>query len=147
MEIRYYLDGKIIFSYDNDVFPTDEDYYNVQELFIRPLGDKVYEKYYQKQLVQQVLESILKKDAIVFQEYCNIKPLIVDENLSVEYLDDDETLLKNLMREKLNSAEFETFTELLNKASDEAWKKEMKFLADEGNMKEHFWKEHVKDNK
>ena len=49
MEERYYLDGKCIFSYDMDVFSSDEDYTNVNELFIDPIRDEVYKKYYEKQ--------------------------------------------------------------------------------------------------
>ena len=29
MEIRYYVDGKCILSYDDDVFSTDDDYTNI----------------------------------------------------------------------------------------------------------------------
>lgn len=61
MEKRYYIDGKCVLSYDDDVFSTDDDYTNIKELFIYPAVDKVYVKYYEKQLVQQVLEKTLKK--------------------------------------------------------------------------------------
>ena len=53
MEKRYYIDGKCVLSYDDDVFSTDDDYTNIKELFIYPAVDKVYVKYYEKQLVQQ----------------------------------------------------------------------------------------------
>ena len=62
MEKRYYIDGKCVLSYDDDVFSTDDDYTNIKELFIYPAVDKVYVKYYEKQLVQQVLEKTLKKN-------------------------------------------------------------------------------------
>lgn len=58
---RYYIDGKCVLSYDDDVFSTDDDYTNIKELFIYPAVDKVYVKYYEKQLVQQVLEKTLKR--------------------------------------------------------------------------------------
>ena len=50
MEKRYYIDGKCVLSYDDDVFSTDDDYTNIKELFIYPAVDKVYVKYYEKQL-------------------------------------------------------------------------------------------------
>ena len=51
MEKRYYIDGKCVLSYDDDVFSTDDDYTNIKELFIYPAVDKVYVKYYEKQSV------------------------------------------------------------------------------------------------
>ena len=66
MEKRYYIDGKCVLSYDDDVFSTDDDYTNIKELFIYPAVDKVYVKYYEKQLVQQVLEKTLKKNDSIF---------------------------------------------------------------------------------
>ena len=36
MEKRYYIDGKCVLSYDDDVFSTDDDYTNIKELFIYP---------------------------------------------------------------------------------------------------------------
>ena len=41
MEKRYYIDGKCVLSYDDDVFSTDDDYTNIKELFIYPAVDKV----------------------------------------------------------------------------------------------------------
>ena len=79
MEKRYYIDGKCVLSYDDDVFSTDDDYTNIKELFIYPAVDKVYVKYYEKQLVQQVLEKTLKKNDSIFNTYCAIKELIKDE--------------------------------------------------------------------
>ena len=32
MEKRYYIDGKCVLSYDDDVFSTDDDYTNIKEL-------------------------------------------------------------------------------------------------------------------
>ena len=66
MKKRYYIDGKCVLSYDDDVFSTDDDYTNIKELFIYPAVDKVYVKYYEKQLVQQVLEKTLKKNDSIF---------------------------------------------------------------------------------
>ena len=104
MEKRYYIDGKCVLSYDDDVFSTDDDYTNIKELFIYPAVDKVYVKYYEKQLVQQVLEKTLKKNDSIFNTYCAIKELIKDEPISVDYVQSEEdTLLKNLMRKNLNS--------------------------------------------
>lgn len=42
MEIRYYVDGRCILSYDDDVFSTDEDCTNFREMFVFPVADKVY---------------------------------------------------------------------------------------------------------
>lgn len=141
MKKSYYLDGKCIFSYDDDVFSSDEDYTNVMELFIHPICDKVYEKYYQKQLVQQVLEKILRKNDSVFRAYCDIKPLIESENISVDYIqeDENETLLKKLMNEKLNFDEFAEFEVLLAEAGAVAGNEEIKFLSCYTSMKDHFW--------
>ena len=58
MEKRYYIDGKCVLSYDDDVFSTDDDYTNIKELFIYPAVDKVYVKYYEKQLVHQATFQI-----------------------------------------------------------------------------------------
>lgn len=143
MEERYYLDGKCIFSYDMDVFSSDEDYTNVNELFIDPIRDEVYKKYYEKQLVQPILEKVLSKNDAVYKVYCDIKPLIENEEISVEYIQDDEdTLLKTLMKEKLNSDEFMNFEELLNEAGNTAFIEEMNFLADRNSMNEHLWTEY-----
>ena len=49
MEKRYYIDGKCVLSYDDDVFSTDDDYTNIKELFIYPAVDKVNVKYYEKE--------------------------------------------------------------------------------------------------
>ena len=143
MEERYYLDGKCIFSYDMDVFSSDEDYTNVNELFIDPIRDEVYKKYYEKQLVQPILEKVLSKNEAVYNVYFDIKPLIENEEISVEYIQDDEdTLLKTLMKEKLNSDEFMNFEELLNEAGNTAFIEEMNFLADRNSMNEHLWTEY-----
>lgn len=143
MEERYYLDGKCIFSYDMDVFSSDEDYTNVNELFIDPIRDEVYKKYYEKQLVQPILEKVLSKNDAVYKVYCDIKPLIENEEISVEYIQDDEdTLLKTLMKEKLNSDEFMNFEELLNETGNTAFIEEMNFLADRNSMNEHLWTEY-----
>ena len=115
MEKRYYIDGKCVLSYDDDVFSTDDDYTNIKELFIYPAVDKVYVKYYEKQLVQQVLEKTLKKNDSIFNTYCAIKELIKDEPISVDYVQSEEdTLLKNLMRKNLNSDEYVEFEKLLD---------------------------------
>ena len=92
MEKRYYIDGKCVLSYDDDVFSTDDDYTNIKELFIYPAVDKVYVKYYEKQLVQQVLEKTLKKNDSIFNTYCAIKELIKElwrttVHLPIEYFD------------------------------------------------------------
>ena len=113
MEKRYYIDGKCVLSYDDDVFSTDDDYTNIKELFIYPAVDKVYVKYYEKQLVQQVLEKTLKKNDSIFNTYCAIKELIKDEPISVDYVQSEEdTLLKNLMRKNLNSDEYVEFEDI-----------------------------------
>lgn len=129
MEIRYYIDGKCILSYDEDVFSSYEDHRNICELLIFPVADKVYEKYYQKQLVQQVLENTLKKNDRVYKAYCDIKKIMNNEIISVEYLQEDaDTLLRRLMREKLSSDEYVVFEELLEEAGFSAWKEEMGFF-------------------
>ena len=56
MEKRYYIDGKCVLSYDDDVFSTDDDYTNIKELFIYPAVDKVYVKYFEKQDMHTNLE-------------------------------------------------------------------------------------------
>lgn len=130
------------------MFSTDEDYENIMELFIDPLRDKVYEKYYQKQLVQQVLEDVLKKDDEIFKVYCENKPLIENEDISVSYIDEkDETLLKHLMRERLDDNVFMAFEKLLDKAGEKVLKTELEFLAEEFCMAEHFWVEYNSENK
>lgn len=142
MEKRYYLDGKCIFSYDDEVFSSDEDYKNIMELFIDPIREMVYEKYYQKQLIQHILEKVFKENAAVFHAYCDVKTLIENEDISVEYIqDDDETLFKSLMREKLDSDEFRSFEALLVNAGDLAFNEEMSFLSSRSSMTEHFWVE------
>ena len=142
MEIRYYLEGKCILSYDDDVFSTDEDWTNFKEMFVSPVGDKVYEKYYEKQLVQQVLERTLEKKDLIFNTYCDIKELIKDEMISVAYIQSDEdTLLKRLMREKLNGEGYADFEKLLYEAGMSAWKEEIDFLASGEGMLEHIWYE------
>ena len=143
MEVRYYLDGKCYFSYDNAVFSSDEDYYNIMELFIDPIHDEVYKKYYQKQLVQQMLEKVLKSNDLIFQRYCGIKSLIENEDISVDYIhEEDETLLKKLMREKLSIEEFAIFEELLFEAGNVAFQEELKFLSEKNSMIEHLWVEY-----
>lgn len=140
MEIRYYLDGKCVFSYDDNIFSTDEDYINIIELFIDPVRDMVYKKYYEKDFVLQRLEKVLKENDVVFQIYCEIKPLIENEEIDVDYLQDcEETLLKKLMRDKLSSNEFENFIELLDTAGKIVDYEERKFLVDMSSMSEHFW--------
>ena len=140
MENRYYLYGKCIFSYDDDIFSSDAYHELIVEEFIYPIADNVYKKYYEKQLVQQALEDILKENDIIFQAYNEIKPLIENEKMSVAYiLDDDETLFKRLMREKLNADDFSAFEKLMEKAGIAAWNKEMDFLMDQSCMIEHFW--------
>ena len=111
MKIRYYLEGKCIFSYDDEVFSSDEYHEMIEEWFIDPVRDKVYKKYYQKRLVQQVVENVIKRNNVVFQVYCDIKPLLENEDISVEYVQDDDTLIKRLMKEKLNSDEYAIFEE------------------------------------
>lgn len=77
----------------------------------------MYVKYYEKQLVQQVLEKTLKKNDSIFNTYCAIKELIKDEPISVDYVQSEEdTLLKNLMRKNLNSDEYVEFEKLLDEA-------------------------------
>ena len=48
--------------------------------------DKVYIKYYEKQLAQQVLEKTLKKNDSIFNTYCAIKELIKGESMGVDYV-------------------------------------------------------------
>ena len=140
MEIRYYVDDKCILSYDDDVFSTEEDWTNFREMFVFPVAEKVYEKYYEKQLVQQALEESLKKNELIFSTYYDIKESIQDEKISVEYIQSDEdTLLKRLMRDKLNSDEYDDFKKLLDEAGNNAWKKEIDFLGTRGGMIEHIW--------
>lgn len=142
MEIRYYVDDKCILSYDDDVFSTEEDWTNFREMFVFPVAEKVYEKYYEKQLVQQALEEILKKNELIFSTYCDIKESVQDEKISVEYIQSDEdTLLKRLMRDKLNSDEYDDFEKLLDEAGNNAWKKEIDFLGTGDGMVEHIWRE------
>ena len=65
-----------------------------------------------------------------------------NEEISVEYIQDEEdTLLKALMREKLNSDEFLNFEKLLNETGNTAFVEEMEFLADRNSMNEHLWEE------
>ena len=145
MEIRHYVDGKCILSYDDDVFSTDEDRTIFREMFVFPVAEKVYEKYYEKQLVQQVLERTLKNNDTIYITYCDIKTLIKNEAMSVEYIQSDEdTLLKKLMREKLNSANFE---KLLNEAGNSAWKEQIDFLGSGDGMIEHIWSEFGTDKR
>lgn len=141
MKIRYYLEGKCIFSYDDEVFSSDEYHEMIEEWFIDPVRDKVYKKYYQKRLVQQVVENVIKRNNVVFQVYCDIKPLLENEDISVEYVQDDDTLIKRLMKEKLNSDEYAIFEELLEEAGNAAWKEEIDFLSSRSSMLEHFWVE------
>ena len=140
MEIRYYVDDKCILSYDDDVFSPEEDWTNFREMFVFPVAEKVYEKYYEKQLVQQALEESLKKNELIFSTYYDIKESVQDEKISVEYIQSDEdTLLKRLMRDKLNSDEYDDFEKLLDEAGNNAWKKEIDFLGTRGGMIEHIW--------
>ena len=148
MEIRYYVDGKCILSYDDDVFSTDEDWTNFREMFVFPVAEKVYKKYYEKQLVQQVLERTLKKIDLIFNAYCDIKQLIKAEMMNVEYVQSDEdTLLKKLMREKLSSDEYVNFEKLLDEAGNSAWKEEIDFWGLGDGMIEHIWCEHGADKR
>lgn len=148
MEIRYYLDGKCILSYDNDVFSTDDDWTNFKEMFVFPVAEKVYKKYYEKQLVKTVLERTLKKTDVIFNAYCDIKKFIEDEKMSVESIQSDEdTLLKRLMREKLNSNEYNDFEKLLDEAGNSAWKEEINFLGLGDGMIEHIWSEYGTEKK
>ena len=141
MEKRYYIDGKCIFSYDDDMF-SDEEISNIKEMIIDPIADKVYEKYYEEQLVQQILENTLKKNDAIFKVYCDIKKFMNNEKVNVEYIqEDDDTLLKRLMREKLNSDEYVAFEELLDEAGIVAFKEEMEFLGNNASMIEHYWME------
>lgn len=121
---------------------------NFREMFVFPVEEKVYEKYYEKQLVQQALEEILKKIELIFSTYCDIKESVQDEKISVEYIQSDEdTLLKRLMRDKLNSDEYDDFEKLLDEAGNNAWKKEIDFLGTRGGMIEHIWCEHGIDKR
>lgn len=147
MEKRYYLDGKCIFSYDNEVFSSDEDRSNIYELLIDPIFDEVYKKYYEKQFVLPFLENTLKENDVIFQSYEDIKHLLANEHVCVEYIETEETLLKSLMREKLSDAEFTIFEELLAKAGDVAFKEEMNFLCNREFMIEHFLVEWGSDRK
>ena len=148
MEIRHYVDGKCILSYDDDVFSTDEDRTIFREMFVFPVAEKVYEKYYEKQLVQQVLERTLKNNDTIYITYCDIKTLIKNEAMSVEYIQSDEdTLLKKLMREKLNSDEYANFEKLLNEAGNSAWKEQIDFLGSGDGMIEHIWCEYGIDKR
>ena len=82
------------------------------------------------------------KNDVVYKAYCDIKPLIENEEISVEYIQDEEdALLKALMREKLNSDEFLNFEKLLNETGNTAFVEEMEFLADRNSMNEHLWEE------
>ena len=87
------------------------------------------------------MEKTLIKNDSVFQVYCDIKPLIENEKLSVEYIQEDEqeTLFKRLMKERLNSDGFVKFEELLDEAGRIAWTEEMSILGDYDTMKEHYW--------
>ena len=148
MEKRYYIDGKCVLSYDDDVFSTDEDCTNIKELFVYPSADKVYVKYYEKQLIQQALEETLKKNNSIFNTYCAIKELIKDEPLSVDYVQSEEdTLLKKLMRKKLNSDEYIEFEKLLDEAGMNAWREEADFLVKGDGMIEHIWCEYGIDKR
>ncbi|MBQ8038518.1 MAG: hypothetical protein IJ274_01345 [Lachnospiraceae bacterium] len=139
---KFYLDGKCILSYDAEVFSSDEDYCNIMELLIHPLATKVYQKYYQKELVEKFLEQTLKENDVIYQVYSEIKSLIEKEDLSVEYLqEENETLLTSLMRERLDDKQFADFEKLYEKAGTVAWNEEMKFLGDYHSMAEHFWNE------
>ena len=143
MEIRYYVDGKCILSYDDDVFSTDEDWTNFREMFVFPVADKVYKK-----LVQQVLERTLKNNDTIYITYCDIKTLIKNEAMSVEYIQSyEDTLLKKLMREKLNSDEYANFEKLLNEAGNIAWKEQIDFLGSGDGMIEHIWSEFGTDKR
>ncbi len=57
------------------------------------------------------------------------------------------TLLKRLMRDKLNSDEYDDFEKLLDEAGNNAWKKEIDFLGTRGGMIEHIWCEHGIDKR
>ena len=91
-------------------------------------------------MVQQALEESLKKNELIFSTYYDIKESVQDEKISVEYIQSDEdTLLKRLMRDKLNSDEYDDFEKLLDEAGNNAWKKEIDFLGTRGGMIEHIW--------
>lgn len=50
----------------------------------------------------------------------------------MEYIQSDEdTLLKRLMRDKLNSDEYDDFEKLLDETGNNAWKKEIDFWGQE----------------
>ena len=92
-------------------------------------------------MVLQVLEKTLIKYDSIFKAYCDIKPLIENEKISIEYIQEDETetLFKRLMNEKLNFDDFMKFEELLDEAGSIAWTEEYNFLKDTTSMNEHFW--------
>ena len=113
-----------------------------------PAVDKVYVKYYEKQLVQQVLEKTLKKNDSIFNTYCAIKELIKGESMGVDYVQTEEdTLLKNLMRKNLNSDEYVEFEKLLDEAGINAWREQVDFLGRGDGMIEHIWCEHGIDKR
>lgn len=108
----------------------------------------MYEKYYEKQLVQQVLEKTLKKNDSIFNKYCATKELIKDESISVDYVQSEEdTLLKNLMRKNLNSDEYVEFKKLLDEAGINAWREQVDFGGLGDGMIEHIWCEHGIDKR
>lgn len=144
MENRYYLYGKCIFSYDDDMFSSDAYHELIMEEFIHPIADNVYKKYYEKQLIQQTFEKVFKEDDIVFQVYCDIKPLIENEKFSGDYDD----YIENLMREKLNFYKYENFEELQQKMILALNNAEIEFFSGDGSsMIEHFWRERGPDKK
>ena len=108
----------------------------------------MYVKYYEKQLVQQVLEKTLKKNDSIFNTYCAIKELIKDEPISVDYVQSEEdTLLKNLMRKHLNSDEYVEFEKLLDEVGINAWREQVDFLGRGDGMIEHIWCEYGIDKR
>lgn len=146
MEKRFYLDGKCILSYDTDVYDEDEYRINIMEFLIDPIRDQVYKKYYEKPLIRQVFEQVFKKNDEVFRTYCDIKSLIENEEICAEDIEDDDTLLKKLMIEKLDFDVIKIFEELLKEARDIAVDKENDILCDNNSMGEHFRIEYSTDN-
>ena len=143
MEKRYYLDGKCIFSYDNAVFSSDAYHCLIMEEFIHPIADMVYETYYKKQLIQKTYEKVFKEEDLVFQAYCDIKPLIEDADYSGDYDD----FIEGLMRERLDFYNYENFEKLHQKMIIALNNAEVDFSPDGSSMIEHFWCEWGTDKK
>lgn len=144
MENRFYLDGKCILSIDWDVFSSDAQYEMIMEEFIHPIADNVYKKYYEKQLIQQTFEKVFKEEDLVFQAYCDIKPLIQDADFSGDYDD----FIEDLMRERLDFYNYEKFEELQQKMILALNNAVTDFFSFDGSyMIEHFWREMGTDKK